>query len=142
LPVLISAFWKSALANAAHRVNPFEASTFDGVLKAAVGNLDPTGAYEVLNDDVAPSAAGDKLNITNTWVVYARKRSTGIFLEDIKRLKSRNPQPDIFAFCLQIELQPRQPLKLMLISCEVFGRNGKCGFGFELFDLLDIGEQV
>ena len=75
------------MANAAHRVNPFEASTFDGVLKAAVGHLDPTGAYEVLNDDVAPSAAGDKLKITNTWVIYARKRSSGIFLEDIKRLK-------------------------------------------------------
>jgi hypothetical protein len=83
----LEAFWKSLLANAAHRVNPFEASTFDSVLKAAVGNLDPTGAYEVLNDDMAPPAAADKLKITNTWVVYARKRSTGIFLEDIKRLK-------------------------------------------------------
>jgi very-short-patch-repair endonuclease len=83
----LEAFWKSALENGAHRVNPFEPSTFDGALKAAVGHLDPTGSYEVLTDDVAPPAAGDKLNITNTWVLYARKRSTGIFLEDIKRLK-------------------------------------------------------
>ena len=55
----LEAFWKSALTNGAHRVNPFEASTFDGVLKAAVGHLDPGGAYEVLNDDVAPPAPGD-----------------------------------------------------------------------------------
>jgi very-short-patch-repair endonuclease len=83
----LEAFWKAALENGAHRVNPFEPSTFEGVLKAAVGHLDPTGSYEVLTDDVTPPAAGDKLKITNTWVLYARKRSTGIFLEDIKRLK-------------------------------------------------------
>ena len=83
----LEAFWKSSLASGAHRVNPFEASTFDGVLRAAVGHLDPTGAYEILNDDVSPPAAGETLKITNTWVVYARKRSSGIFLEDIKRLK-------------------------------------------------------
>jgi very-short-patch-repair endonuclease len=83
----LEAFWKSTLTNGAHRVNPFEASTFDGVLKAAVGHLDPGGAYEVLNDDVVPPGPRDKLKVTNTWVVYARKRSNGIFLEDIKRLK-------------------------------------------------------
>ena len=81
------AFWKSFLANGADRVNPFEASTFEGALKAAVGHLDQTGLYKVLVDDVTPPAPSDKLTITNTWVLYARKRSTGIFLEDIKRLK-------------------------------------------------------
>jgi very-short-patch-repair endonuclease len=83
----LEAFWKSALANGANRVNPFEASTFDGVLKAAVGHLDPTGAYEILNDDVTPPTPCDKLKITNTWVLYGRKRSSGVFLEDIRRLK-------------------------------------------------------
>jgi len=83
----LEAFWKSALTNGAERVNPFEASTFEGVLKAAVGHLDPSGAYEVLVDDTTPPPPGDKLRITNTWVLYARKRSSGIFLEDIKRLK-------------------------------------------------------
>jgi very-short-patch-repair endonuclease len=83
----LEAFWKSALENGANRVNPFEASTYEGVLKAAVGNLDPTGAYEVLTDNPTPPPPGDKLKITNTWVLFARKRSSGIFLEDIKRLK-------------------------------------------------------
>jgi len=83
----LEAFWKSFLANGADRVNPFEASTFEGALKAAVGHLDQTGAYKVLIDDVTPPTPSDKLSITNTWVLYARKRSTGIFLEDIKRLK-------------------------------------------------------
>jgi len=83
----LEAFWKSVLTNGAHRVNPFEASTFEGVLKAAVGHLDPSGTYEVLTDDLVPPASGDNLRITNTWVLYARKRSNGIFLEDVRRLK-------------------------------------------------------
>ena len=83
----LEAFWKSFLANGADRINPFEASTFEGALKAAVGHLDQNGAYRVLIDDVTPPAPSEKLSITNTWVLYARKRSTGIFLEDIKRLK-------------------------------------------------------
>ncbi len=41
----LEAFWRSALPTGANRVNPFEASTFDGTLKSAVGHLDPSGAY-------------------------------------------------------------------------------------------------
>jgi len=80
-------FWKSALEDGANRPNPFEASTFESVLKAAVGHLDPTGAYVILADDPTPPLSGDKLKITNTWVLFARRRSSGIFLEDIARLK-------------------------------------------------------
>jgi very-short-patch-repair endonuclease len=83
----LEAFWKSFLMNGTDRINPFEASTFEGALKAAVGHLDQTGAYKFLVDDVTPPAPSDKLSITNTWVLFARKRSTGLFLEDIKRLK-------------------------------------------------------
>jgi very-short-patch-repair endonuclease len=57
------------------------------VFKAAVGHLDPNGSYDVLVDDTSPPPAGEKLRITNTWVLYARKRSSRIFLEDINRLK-------------------------------------------------------
>ena len=83
----LDAFWKGALENGANRTNPFEASTYEGVLKAAVGHLDQGGAYEVLTDDLTPPPPGDKLKITNGWVLYARKRTGGLFLEDVKRLK-------------------------------------------------------
>jgi very-short-patch-repair endonuclease len=83
----LESFWKSALENAANRPNPFEASTYEGVLKAAVGHLDPTGAYVILTDDPTPPVPADKLKITNTWVLFARRRSSGIFLEDLARLK-------------------------------------------------------
>jgi hypothetical protein len=57
------------------------------VLKAAVGHLDPGGAYEVLTDDPTPPMPGDKLKITNSWVLYARKRTGGPFLDDVRQLK-------------------------------------------------------
>ena len=85
----LEAYWRSALATGANRVNPFESSTFDGTLKSAVGHLDPSGAYEERTDDVTPPALGDKLKITNTWVLFGRKRSGDIFLEDIRRLKKK-----------------------------------------------------
>ena len=44
------------LATGANRVNPFESSTFDGTLKAAVGYLDPSGAYEIRAEDATLSA--------------------------------------------------------------------------------------
>ncbi|HEY5212052.1 MAG TPA: AAA domain-containing protein [Acidobacteriaceae bacterium] len=83
----LEAFWKSSLENGANRPNPFEASTYEGTLRAAVGHLDPTGEYVVLTDDPTPPAPGEKLKITNGWVVFARRRSSGIFLRDVARLK-------------------------------------------------------
>lgn len=85
----LETFWKGAIAGAENRPNPFEASSFDGVLKAAVGHLDPSGAYEVLTDDVSPPVAGDALKITNTWVIFARKRSADVYLEDVRQLKAK-----------------------------------------------------
>lgn len=80
-------FWKGVQANSENRINPFESSTYDGVLLAAVSHLDPTGRYDVRTDDVTLPPVGDKLLISNTWVLYGRKRSGDIFLEDIRRLK-------------------------------------------------------
>lgn len=84
----LDTFWKGMVASSETRPNPFEASSFDGVLKAAVGHLDPSGAYEVRTDDVSPPSPGETLKITNTWVLFARKRSADVFLEDIRRLKT------------------------------------------------------
>ncbi len=83
----LEAFWKSAQASTENRVDPFDSSTFQSVLKAAVGYLDPTGSYDERTESAELALAGDKLLITNTWVVYARKRNSDIFLEDIRRLK-------------------------------------------------------
>lgn len=82
-------FWKSATASAADRVNPFESSTYEGVLKAAVLHLDSSGIYLDTQTDPVLPAPTEKLCITNTWVLFGRKRSEHIFLQDIERLKEK-----------------------------------------------------
>lgn len=83
----LEAYWRSALENGANRPNPFETSSFEGTLKAAVGHLDPSGEFVVLGDTPTLPTAGETLKITDAWVVFARRRSSGIFLEDVARLK-------------------------------------------------------
>ncbi|MEZ5485727.1 MAG: AAA domain-containing protein [Lysobacteraceae bacterium] len=116
----LEAYWRSALATGANRVNPFEASTFDGTLKAAVGHLDPTGTYEVHTDDVMPPVPSDKLTITNTWVLFGRKRSGDIFLEDIRRLKKKVEEakqlPSVIRSFVErgdstVKVRPEQPFR-------------------------------
>ena len=116
----LEAYWRSALAAGANRVNPFEASTYDGTLKAAVGHLDPSGAYEVRTGDVTPPTPSDKLTITNTWVLFGRKRSGDIFLEDIRRLKKKVEEakslPSVIRSFVErgdstVKVRPEQPFR-------------------------------
>jgi very-short-patch-repair endonuclease len=82
-------FWKSVTLSAADRVNPFEPSTYEGVLKAAVSFLDENGHY--LADQIEPTlpVPTEKLCVTDTWVVFARKRSGHIYVQDIQNLKQK-----------------------------------------------------
>lgn len=79
--------WKSVQAAAANRINPFEPSTFEGTLKFAVGHLDSNGSYVTSESDPVVPAPSDKLVITDTWVVFGRRRSDHIFVQDVQRLK-------------------------------------------------------
>lgn len=82
-------FWKSAMASASDRVNPFESSTYEGVLKAAVLHLDSNGGYLDKQTEPVLPAPTEKLCVTDTWVLFGRKRSEHIFLQDIERLKDK-----------------------------------------------------
>lgn len=83
----LEAFWASTLSAESPRINPFDTATFEPYLKAAVGYLDPAGSYAAHRDE--PPAPGPQLLVTATWVLFARKLSGDIFLEDIRRLKAR-----------------------------------------------------
>ena len=116
----LDSFWKSTSVARADRINPFEISTFEGVLKAAVGYLDPSGAYEVRSDDVTPSIPSDKLKITNTWVLFGRERAADIFLEDIRRLKksveAATSLPNVIRSFVEhgnstVRVRPEQPFR-------------------------------
>lgn len=116
----LDAYWKSALFNGAERPDPFDASTFEGTLKAAVGHLDPSGAFENWPADSAPPAPGDKLKITDSWVLFGRKRSGDIFLQDIRRLKesveAAAELPAVIRSLVEpgdstVRVQPEQPFR-------------------------------
>lgn len=83
----LEAYWRGALASGVNRPNPFEPSTYEGTLKAAVTHLDSTGSYEIRTENLTLPIPNEHLKVTNTWVLFGRKRSGDIFLEDIRRLK-------------------------------------------------------
>lgn len=116
----LEAFWRSSLATGANRVNPFEPSTYDGTLKAAVGYLDPSGGYDERAAGTALPVPDEKLKITNTWVLFGRRRSGDIFLEDIRRLKKKVEDADSLPSVIRsfvergdstIKVQPEQPFR-------------------------------
>lgn len=126
----LEGFWKSSLVTGARRLNPFEPSTFEGTLKAAVGHLDPSGSYEARTDDFSLPAPTDKLKITSTWVMYGRKRSGDIFLEDIRRLKktveSAAELPGVIRSFVEegdstVRVRPEQPFRGLSSSDSVAG---------------------
>ena len=113
-------FWKTAQVTSANRLNPFEPSTYDGVLKAAVGYLDSTGSYGVHNADASLPVPDDKLKITDTWVLFARTRSGDIFLQDIERLKKKVEEADTIPSVVRsfvepgdatVRVRPEQPFR-------------------------------
>jgi very-short-patch-repair endonuclease len=128
----LDAYWRSALASGANRLNPFESSTYEGTLRAAVGHLDPTGKYEVRTDEFKPVVPGDRLTITNTWVLFGRKRSGDIFIEDIRRLKRKVEQaqelPSVIRGFVEpgdssVRARPEQPFRGLSTSDAGSGAN-------------------
>lgn len=83
----LEAYWKSWLTSIETQPNPFEQASFEAVVKTAVGHLDPSGSYDDRADDASVPTPSDSLKARPTWVLFARKRSGDIFLEDVRRLK-------------------------------------------------------
>ena len=88
----LESFWQAAQASGANRLNPFEPSTYEDVLKAAVGYLDPSGSYEDRANRTQLPTPSPQLKMTNDWVLFARRRSGDIFLQDIRRLREKLEQ--------------------------------------------------
>lgn len=85
----IEAFWKNVQATGTNRITPFEESTYEPTLRAAVGHLDPSGSYVNSDDWTSVPAPSKKMLVTNGWVIFGRKRSGDILLEDVRRLKKK-----------------------------------------------------
>lgn len=71
-------------------LSPFQRSTFEPVLRQAVTRLDAGGRYYPdecpdINDRKVPPAS-PHLVITDTWVIYVRRRSDNFYLADLEQL--------------------------------------------------------
>jgi very-short-patch-repair endonuclease len=89
------AFWRTYRETASSRPTPFELDTTEPILKAAVGFLDPAGQFidPTTHDGQMPPAMG-RLQVTDSWVLFVRKRSGHLFLQDIERLKKNLKDDD------------------------------------------------
>jgi very-short-patch-repair endonuclease len=73
--------------DAARLLTPFDAGSFEPILKLAAGNLDKAGRYDSTYQGLpVPS---EQLLVTAGWVLLVRPRSVNFLVEDIRRLKSR-----------------------------------------------------
>lgn len=77
---------KQVLSRAADRApSPFDAGSFEPVLKLIAGNLHEKGRY-LPGQEAGPSPSDD-LVVTDAWAVFSRPRSNNFLHEDIERLK-------------------------------------------------------
>ncbi len=87
---------KTALDHADTTVTPFDVGSYEQLLRSATSRLDPHGEYwpETLTDsaDRTLPAPADCLRVTDTWVLFARKRNTNFIAADVERLKQRVEQ--------------------------------------------------
>ncbi len=70
--------------------SPFEPESFAGIARTGAELLDTSGQYwPDASGYVSGSIPGAASNlvVTDTWVVFARKRSTNFFVDDLKRLQ-------------------------------------------------------
>ncbi|MCC3155982.1 AAA domain-containing protein [Hymenobacter sp. 15J16-1T3B] len=85
-----------ALLTAEPYLSPTEPVTYEAVLRLAAAVLDARGRY--LPDDAPNLArllpgATPELQVTDTWVLYARPRTNNTLLQDLDALRTRVEQP-------------------------------------------------
>lgn len=75
-----------------HVLSPFDASTFDGLLRSAAMSLDAHGTYwptvAKSADDRAIPDAGEYLVVTDTWAIFTRPRTANLFVQDLERFEA------------------------------------------------------
>jgi very-short-patch-repair endonuclease len=94
--VNVEATWRSQLDRMEETLSPFEISSFEEVLKTSVGFLDSGGIYRPRSvqsgDDCTLPDPTEHLVVTDTWVLFARRRSPNFLIEDLERLRNNLAQ--------------------------------------------------
>jgi very-short-patch-repair endonuclease len=81
---------KEHFGKATTTFSPFDPGTFEPLLRAAVTHLDSNGAYwpdQVPAEDRSLPRPENNLKVTDTWILFARPRTSSLFVQDLERLK-------------------------------------------------------
>ena len=84
---------------ATETLSPFDRGSFEPMLRSAVTHLDPNGVYrpdQGSPEDRSVPKLQANLVVTDTWVLFARPRSTNLFIQDLERFKEQfDANPDV-----------------------------------------------
>jgi len=81
---------KQFFSRVADQFSPFASSTFEPLLKSAASLLDPNGVYwpdQTTPDDRQLPKADENLKVTDTWVLFARARTSSLFIQDLEQFE-------------------------------------------------------
>ena len=89
---------RTILDNTDNHITPFEEASFEQILSGAAGTLDRQARYwpreSAYQEGVVP-AANEQLTITNSWVIFARRKGTNFLVDDVRRLKEKVANEDV-----------------------------------------------
>lgn len=79
-------------------LTPFDEASFEQILSGAAGTLDRHARYwprEAGFESGKIPPGCDVLTVTNTWVIFARRKGTNFLLDDVRRLKEKVESADV-----------------------------------------------
>jgi hypothetical protein len=82
---------RAILENPDANVTPFDEASYEQLLSGAASTLDRQARYWPREPDFEPGTVPSPttaLTVTNTWVVFARRKGTNFLIEDIRRLRA------------------------------------------------------
>ena len=85
----LAAAWTQHCESAANRPSPFDPPSTTPFLKTAIRHLDARGHFDDSPATPAVPTPGEKLVVTDGWVLFARRRSRRSLIGDLERLQRR-----------------------------------------------------
>lgn len=82
--------YKEFCATSNQTFSPFDAGTYESVIRFAATCLDSKGIYwpsQTTPDDRTLPSSGAELKVTDTWVIFARRKSKSLLVQDLQRFK-------------------------------------------------------
>ena len=88
-------FARACLSGSESTPSPFEPETFRQIAEEAAAKLDTAGEFVVFQKGSELPAAKENLRVLDSWVLFARRRTTNFLLDDLFRLKERVEQSEL-----------------------------------------------